>query len=128
MIKPSDRKNFAEYINRQFDEELPYDMARQNIDDNDLRIRKPATLDVVAAAREFDSFSRTETYKNAILATELLDSNVSVSENQLVNALKSKYNFSNAQCHDVLKQLSNSRAVDISRNSYTKEVRLRKKS
>lgn len=128
MIPAKDRKSFSEYMSRQFDEEFPYDMARQHIDDNDFRIRKPQTLDISAAARDFDAYSRTDSYRNTVLATDLLDTNFSVSESQLTNILKSKYGLSNNECQDVMKNLSNSRAVDIHQNQFTKEVRLRKKS
>lgn len=126
MIPTKERKNFAEYLSRQLDEEFPYDMARQNIDDNDWRIRKPATLDVVAAAKEFDQFSRTQTYRNTITATELL-SNVPITPSQLTNALRSKYEMSDSECQDVLKQLNNSRAVNVHVNPYTKSVSFTKK-
>lgn len=127
MIPAKERKNFAEYLSRLLDEELPYDMAKQYIED-DWRINKPATIDIAAAAREFYTYSRTESYKNTVLATELLDDNFSVTESQLTRTLKSKYNFNDTQVKDVISNLHNSKAVDCHKNNFNGEIHLRKKS
>ena len=50
-----------------------------------------------------------------------------MTESQLTNTLKSKYGMTNSECQDVMRNLSNSKDVEMWRGKFDNKIKIRKK-
>jgi hypothetical protein len=118
---------FADWICNQFDDNYDYNSKRKEIDSKDYRVSKIRTVDINSEYKEFKEYEKSDAYRYTQIATNLLSHKFDVTGDQLTDTLQSKYGLSQNECSDVLKNLANSKNIDIHQNSYTKAVTLRKR-
>lgn len=126
MLRNRGKEGFADFLVNRFNPDYEYSAKEKEINTRDFRIDKPRTIDINARYNEFKSFVKSDAYHNTQIATNLLSLKFSVSTEQLTSTLQSKHGMSREECQDVLKNMANSKHVDVRKNHYTNEVVLRK--
>ncbi len=103
---------------------------QKEIDNGDFRVERPKMMDISSRYNEFKNFQKSAAFRHTQIATELLNDRFSVTDKELSNTLQSKYGLNARECDTVMRNLANSKLVDISINSYdpSKTVRLRRRS
>ncbi len=124
MTIPDDLLDFL--CGGELDPEYPIRQKQRELA-NDFRKNKVRTLDINSEYNEFRAFASSPEFKHTQIATELLSRDFDVTDTQLKSTLQSNHGLSDGECNQVFKNLANSKMVNCDINSYTKEVRLRRK-
>ena len=94
----------------------------------DSRYTKPKMVDVDNSFREFQDYANSTLYNYVKKAEDLLPDTFDISPEQLRKAMTTSYNLDNKMANDVVHEImSNDKNVEVSQNSYTKDIRIRRK-
>jgi hypothetical protein len=127
ILNPKDRELFAAFMNETLSPEQSYNLARSTIDKEDFRKSKIATLGIEAESREWNEFSKSDTYRNVLRAEGLLSKDFSVSQDHISDVL-SKGGMSKSEINNVFDNLKSHKDVEAWHNKFTGETTYRKKS
>lgn len=127
ILRNKDKEQFADFLVNRFNPDYEYTAKEKEIDSRDFRIDKPRTIDINARFKEFKSFEKSDSYRNTQIATNLLSTKFDVTQSQLTDTLKSKHGMSDNECNEVLRNMANSRDVDVRVGTFDRVVKLRRK-
>ena len=124
MLRNRDKEAFADFLVNRFNPD--YEFTAKEINTRDFLKERPSMIDINSRYNEFKSFEKSDVYRNTQIATNLLSPKFSISSEQFASTLQTKHGLSREDCQEVLRNMANSRLVDIHTNPYTNEVGLRK--
>ncbi len=94
----------------------------------DSRYNKPKMNDVNNSYREFQDYTNSTLYNYVKKAEDLLPETFDISPEQLRKAMTTSYNLDNKMANDVVYEIMcNDKNVEVSQNTYTKDIRVRRK-
>jgi hypothetical protein len=125
-INNRDKEQFADFITQRFDPQYEYNSKQKELD-KDWRKEKPHMSDVLTRYSEFKDFQNSSEYENTNKATNLLSNKFDISAGELSSVLKSKYGMSDGECNQVLRNMANHRDVDMRRNLFGEDIKLKRK-
>ncbi len=123
-LKRDDKESFADFLVNRFDPEYEYTSKQKEMDTRDFRVEKPKRVDIISRYDEFKNFEQSDSYRHTQIATDLLSQNFDVTEDQLCNTLQTQYHLSKNESNEVLRNLANSRDVEVRRGTFDKVVKL----
>ncbi len=120
-------EEFAEWLVHGLEEDYDYNRKARELA-RDSRYTKPKMVDVNNSFREFQDYSNSTLYNYVKKAEDLLPDTFDISPEQLRKAMTTSYNLDNKMANDVVHEImSNDKNVEVSQNSYTKDIRIRRK-
>ncbi len=121
-------EEFAEWLTHGLEEDYDYHRKTRELA-KDSRYTKPQMVDVNNSYREFQDYTNSTLYNYVKKAEDLLPETFDISPEQLRKAMTTSYNLDNKTANDVVHEImSNDKNVEVSQNSYTKDIRIRRKT
>jgi hypothetical protein len=117
----------VDFITNCFNPDYEYDSKHKEIESRDFRVQKPKMSDINARYDEFKNFEQSPSYRNTKIATNLLSSKFEVNASDLTDTLIQKYGLSHSDCDEVLKNMANSKDVDMRTGTFDKVVKLKRR-
>lgn len=120
-------EEFAEWLVHGLEEDYDYNRKARALA-RDTRYNKPKMSDVNNSYKEYPDYSNSTLYNYVKKVEDLLPETFDISPQELHKALTNSYHLDGKIADEVVHEImSNDKNVEVSQNSYTKDIRIRRK-